>query len=106
MRVSSRESVVMVAHPTGVKKPVDDNVNNLLASVKHLLRSASRPNKDCAIADSTHVLAQERQRSVAGERCGRGVVRSALIAVESVVGGIDVDLRRRMRGRKFPHAVD
>src|SRR6266700_8166252 len=71
-----------------------------------MVRPASRPNKYCAIAGSTHVLAQERQRSVAGERCGRGVVRSALIAVESVVGGIDVDLRRRMRGGKFPHAVD
>ena len=55
---------------------------------------------------SADVLPQELQRALSRELRRRCVEGAALIAIEAVIGGIDVYLHLRVRGGEFLHAVD
>src|SRR6476661_5717413 len=55
---------------------------------------------------SAEVIAQELQRALAGERCGSRVVRTALVAVEAVVGRVDVHFDPGLRRRETLDPVD
>src|ERR1700727_2999920 len=53
-----------------------------------------------------HVLLQKLQRSRPGEFGARRIVAFPLVAVEAVIGGIDVDLDVRMGGGHLFHSGD
>jgi hypothetical protein len=52
------------------------------------------------------MLGEELQRPRPGEGGAGSVVALAVIAVEAVIGGIDVDLDLRVRRGDFLHACD
>src|SRR5439155_9108814 len=75
--------------------------NDFLRAGSAALRRASVSR---ALAPSADVLAQEFERALAGEFGGGGIPRCTLVTVETVVGGVDEDLRFRMHLGEFPDA--
>src|SRR5438105_4961640 len=55
---------------------------------------------------STEVLPEVTQRPLTRERRGGSIIRSALIAVETVIGGVDEHLDIRVRRGKSLDAID